>query len=254
MKNCYVITSAIEVDNAHLLKEDQIRSILSTADRLADTQRSIECILRNDENATIFVVDVSATNFEQDLSRDKNVCYIHLETSNPKLAQQCRSHPSKSWGEAMILLEFLKLYKSFVKINFDFLIKLSGRYYFTDIYCNDLQSDRTDKFLFKQPVFWDQSSLNYIPEYFLPSDMYVDGKLGGYYTVAYAVGNKQLDRFETVLFTCANMTDSYSKYFYVDVEYLLYKIFADLDLRKYVIETDWIIEGRGGQNGKYFRL
>lgn len=254
MKNCYVVTSAIEVDNAHLLKEDQIRTILSTTDRLTDTKKSVECILKHDKDATIFVVDISRTNFEAELTQDNNVRYIHLETHNHKLADQCRTHPSKSWGEAMILLEFLKLYKNFVKINFDYLIKLSGRYYFTDNWMNDLSPEHTDNFLFKNPVFWDQSSLGYIPEYFLPSDMYVGGKLGGYYTVAYAVGNKQLDRYETVMFTCASLTDSYSKYFYVDVEYLLYKIFCNLDLRKYVIQTDWTIEGRGGQNGKYFKL
>lgn len=254
MKNCYVITSAIEVSNLHLLKEDQIRTILNTEQRLSDTQKSIGCILQHDSEATIFVVDISQANFEQELSKNKNVCFIHLETHNPKLALQCRTHQSKSWGESMILLEFLKQYKSFLKINCDYLIKLSGRYYFTDTWLDDLQIDRVDNFLFKKPVYWDEANLNYIPEYFLPHDMYVGGKLGGYYTVAYAVGSKQLDRYETVMFTCANMTDQYSKYFYVDVEYLLYKIFSDLDLRKYVIETDWTIEGRGGQNGKYFKL
>jgi hypothetical protein len=49
------------------------------------------------------------------------------------------------------------------------------------------------------------------------------------------------------------MTQDYSKYFFVDVEYLIYRIFDLLNLKNDVLEVDWIVEGRGGQNGKYFR-
>ena len=254
MKNCYLITSAIEVDNKNLLKEDQIRSILTTDERLNDTEKTIESILERDPDATIFLVDISKTEFVELKDKFKNITYVHLESLNNKLAHHLRTHQSKSYGESMIILEFLKLYKDQIKNNFDYLIKISGRYYFTNDHLKDLNAENVDKFLFKKPVYWDRSSLYYIPEYFLPSDMYVDEKLGGYYTVAYAIGNTVLDRYETVIFACASLTDNYSKYFYVDVEYLIFKILRSFNLDEYILETDWIIEGRGGQNGKYFRI
>jgi len=49
------------------------------------------------------------------------------------------------------------------------------------------------------------------------------------------------------------MVDENSKYFYVDIEYIFYKIFNELELNNTIHLVDWIIEGRGGQNGKYFR-
>lgn len=254
MRNCYIITSAIEVDNQYYIKGNQIRSLLTTEERLADTEKSIQSILRWDSNATIFIVDISKTDFSNLQTKYSSVKYINLASELPDLANICRTHPSKSWGESMILLSFLAKYKNYIRENYDFLTKCSGRYYF----CNDLTSDfsieNIDKFLFKHPVRWDRAELHYLTENFLPSDMYVDNKFSGYYTVAYAVGNKQLDRYETVLFACAQMADRFSKYFYVDLEYLLYKIIGDFDLRKYVLEVDWTIEGRGGQNGKYFKM
>jgi hypothetical protein len=83
--------------------------------------------------------------------------------------------------------------------------------------------------------------------------MYVDDNLGGYYTVAYAVGAMQMNKYEIILNACCTMVDENSKYFYVDIEYIFYKIFNELELNNTIHLVDWIIEGRGGQNGKYFR-
>ncbi len=254
MKNCYLITSVIEVDNSNLLKYNQIRSLLSTEDRLSDTYKTLDCILKNDPDASIFLLDASKTYFKELLIKYPKLQYIHLESLNSILGNKVRTHPSKSHGECLMILEFLKKYKNIIKQNYDYLIKISGRYYFVDEYLNDLTKNNVDKFLFKKPVYWNKSDLIYLSDNYLPPEMYVDARLGGYYTVAYAIGNQQLDRYETAMFTCASMTDENSKYFYVDVEYLLYKIFTDFDLKNWVLETDWIAEGRGGQNGKYFRF
>jgi hypothetical protein len=254
MKNCYIVTSAIEVDNSHHIKDNQIRSLLSTEERLADTNITISSILERDPTATIFLVDISNTDFSILQKTHSTVKYIHLASEQPELAQLCRTHPSKSWGESMILSTFLAKYKNHVIENYDFLVKVSGRYYFSNDFTVDLCSDKVDKFLFKYPVRWDRAGLHYLSEKFLPSDMYVNDKLSGYYTVAYAVGKDRLNLYETVLYACTQMCDRFSKYFYVDVEFLLYKIIHDLGLHKHVVEVDWTIQGRGGQNGKYFKM
>jgi len=254
MRNCYLITSVIEVDNINLLKYNQIRTLLSTEDRLTDTYKTIDCIIENDPNASIFLLDASKTYYKELDVKYPTLQYVHLESINSILANKVRTHPSKSHGESIMLLEFLKKYKNKIKQNYDYLIKMVGRYYFVGKYIDDLTDANVNKFLFKKPVYWNKTDLTYLSDDYLPPEMYVEDKLGGYYTVVCAIGNQQLDRYETAMFTCASMTDENSKYFYVDVEYLLYKIFTDFDLKKWVLETDWVAEGRGGQNGKYFRF
>lgn len=254
MKNCYLITSVIEVDNTNLLKYNQIRSLLSTEDRLSDTYKTLDCIIKNDPNASIFLLDASKTYFKELSIKYPKIRYIHLESINSSLANKVRTHPSKSHGECIMLLEFLKQYKKIIVENYDYLIKMAGRYYFINEYLSDLTKNNVDKFLFKKPVYWNKSDLTYLSDEYLPPEMYIDDRLGGYYTVAYAIGNKQLNRYETTMFTASGMTDENSKYFYVDVEYILYKIFTDFDIKDLIVETDWVIEGRGGQNGKYFRF
>jgi hypothetical protein len=242
----------IEVDNQYTLKEKQIRSILSTDERLQDTIKTIECINRNDPHATIFLIEGSKTFFNVLLEKFQNLNYFHLEKVNPITANLVRTHQSKSFGECIMLLEFLKTHKSIIFNDYDYLIKLAGRYYFINDYLKDLTTENTNKILMKKSVYWNKSDLSYIPEYFLPNDMYVNDRLGGYYTVAYGIGKYQLNSYETMLFACAGMTDQHSKYFFVDVEYLIYKIFFDLKFSDRIVDTDWVIEGRGGQNGKYF--
>jgi hypothetical protein len=254
MKNCYLVTSLIEADNTFLLKKNQIRSILTTEDRFFDTIKTIDCIVENDSEAKIFLLDASKEYFEELIIKYPNLHYIHIEKTNPNLANNIRTHPSKSHGESLMILDFLKQYKNIIASEYDYLIKLSGRYYFVGNYLNDLNEKNINKFLFKKPVFWNKKDLTYLSEEYLPTEMYIGDKLGGYYTVINAIGNTQLNKYEIAMFACASMTDTYSKYFYVDIEYLLYKIFSDFEFKNNVIETNWTVEGRGGQNGKYFRF
>lgn len=252
MKNCYLITSVIEVDNSYELKERQIRTVLTTEERYSDTIKTIDSIIDKDPSAEIFLLDASKTHYAALKEKYNNLQYIHLEIINPAIANIVRTCKSKSYGECLMILEFLKSYKTVIS-EYDHLIKLSGRYYIVNDYLRDLSDQTIDKFVFKQPVFWNKSDLYYLSDSFLPHDMYVDEKMGGYYTVGYAVGRNQIDRYEMVMFACVGMTQENSKYFYVDVEYLLYKVFNKLNLQNMIVEVDWTIEGRGGQNGKYFR-
>jgi hypothetical protein len=226
---------------------------LSVEDRLQDTIQTLECIFRHDSNAVVFVIEGSRTFFNDLVDKFPTINYIYLESINPRVAEIVRTHKSKSHGENLMLLEFLRLHKSQVLENYDFLIKLSGRYYFCNEYMGDLVEKNSNKFLFKKPVSWNKQNLTYIAEYFLPHDMYINDVLSGYYTVAYSVGKSQINKYEMILNACTNMTSELSKYFYVDIEYLLYKAFVDLELKDDVVEIEWVIEGRGGQNGKYFR-
>jgi hypothetical protein len=252
MKNCYLITSIIEVDNTNLLKEGQIRSLLTSEERYQDTLKTINSIVDKDPDAKIFLLEASKTYYQEIANNYTNVEYIHLDTISPSVANIVRTTKSKSHGECIMILEFLKSHRSIIA-EYDHLIKLSGRYYIVNDYLKDLSDITVDKFVFKSPVYWNKKDLGYLSEYCLPHNMYVDDKLGGYYTVTYAVGKNQLDKYELVIFTCASMTQDYSKYFFVDVEYLLFRAFNLLHLHNHVVEVDWIIEGRGGQNGKYFR-
>jgi hypothetical protein len=252
MRNCYLITSVIEVDNSYNLKDSQIRSVLSTEERYSDTIKTIDSIVEREPAARIFLLEASKTYFQELASKYPNLEYVYLESINANIANIVRTAKSKSYGETIMILEFLKLYKSAV-MKYDNLIKLSGRYYIINDYLKDLNAETIDKFIFKTPVYWNKKDLSYLSEYCLPHNMYVDDKLGGYYTVAYSVGKNQLDRYELLIFTCASMTQDYSKYFFVDVEYLIYRIFDLLNLKNHVLEVDWVVEGRGGQNGKYFR-
>jgi hypothetical protein len=252
MKNCYLITSIIEVDNANELKKGQIRSVLTTEERYSDTVKTINSIVEREPNAKIFLLEASKPYYSELAIKYSNLEYIHLESTSPDTANTVRTTKSKSYGESIMILDFLKSHKTVI-LEYDHLIKLAGRYYIVNDYLKDLSDKTVDKFIFKHPIYWNKLDLGYLPEYFLPHNMYEDNKLGGYYTVAYTVGKKQLDRYELIMFTCASLTQEHSKYFFVDVEYLLYRIFNLLDLRNHVVEVDWAVEGRGGQNGKYFR-
>jgi hypothetical protein len=234
------------------LKESQIRSVLTTEERYSDTIKTIDSIVERDSDAKIFLLEASKTYFQELASKYTNLEYIHLESISANIANIVRTSKSKSYGETIMILEFLKLYKSAI-MEYNNLIKISGRYHIVNDYLKDLSENTVDKFIFKTPVYWNKQDLGYLSENCLPHNMYVDDKLGGYYTVAYAVGKNQLDRYELLIFTCASMTQDYSKYFFVDVEYLIYRIFDLLNLKNDVLEVDWIVEGRGGQNGKYFR-
>lgn len=128
-KNLIIITSVINV-SSNKLSYTNTRSIYSSEERLNQTLESINSIKKYIENYYIVLVEGSELSIEYENILKSNVDYYYnISNSNYK---QYIDGISKGLGETSILLAYL-LSNHFIenKCNFNYIAKLSGRYYIT---------------------------------------------------------------------------------------------------------------------------
>jgi len=129
MKYLVLITSVINIPNTPL-SYTNTRSIYTKEERLEQTKKTIYSIQTKIPNALIFIVECSLLNEEEENFLSQNSNYF-LNLYNNEIIRQRVYGISKSLGEGTMTYNALT-YIQANNIQYDNLIKISGRYFLSD--------------------------------------------------------------------------------------------------------------------------
>jgi hypothetical protein len=129
MNNLVLITSVICTPNTPL-SYISVRSVYSHDERFEQTKRTIDSVKQKIPNLKILIVECSNLSFDQEDYLKKNSDYF-LNLYNDEKIRRNTSSISKSLGEGTMTLCALQ-YIIDNNIEFDNLIKISGRYWLSD--------------------------------------------------------------------------------------------------------------------------
>ncbi len=252
MKTAFLVTSTIDVNQDNPLTYSHTRSIFSKEERLKHTVFTIACLdlLSNNDN-TIFLIDASEnySYYRSILSYQKNLVYVSVKEEFPEAYALTRIHPNKSFCETLILIKFIEKYKKILD-NFDFMFKLSGRYFTDSSFASvPLDETHTNNLFFKVPM-----KFEWVDEW--PFEMVDrrkiqgDNKLYQYSSIMHGWTNSYLDRILDIYRVINTFTD-YQEGVKYDLETLLY--FFTREYEKDILEVDWKVYGWEGVSGSFMR-
>lgn len=250
MKKAFIITSVIDIDNNSPLTYSNVRSVFSKDERLRQTIFTITSLdLVSDKDTTIFLVDLSDTEDTHlsMLNYQKNLVYIHVKKEFPEILNVCRTHKNKSHAECLLLATFMKKYKD-VLSKFDYLFKISGRYFFDKSFNLSLfDQQNKDKLFFKQPLKWTWND-NWNYQLVDQRSIQQDNFLYQYSTVLFGWGSDNYDLMNNLFYQMAKVLNEQLHY---DIETLIH--FFTRPYKDRLIETDWIVYGWNSTNGVFLR-
>ena len=254
MKLVYLIGSCIQFSNDYVVKWSSQRSYFNEEQRLIQTIDSVRNIKGNDPDAVIYLIDASEKEFPELVELQTQVTgfrYVQLHKLNPTLSTTVRTHRSKSHGECLIFLEFLRHHKEELR-EFDYIVKLSGRYQINRATFNkDFLDSNLDKFYFIGPYYWEYEQWKHIAEY-TPKDLvYENNNKISILTMLYVVGQRLIDRWELCLAAAANLTDYTQKMHFIDIEFVFYYILRQFNLWSNVELLPWQVDGFCGATGVF---
>jgi len=145
-KVLFIIGSTIVTDNTKPLSYSNVRSIFSAEERFKQTLYSIESIKTRLPNAYVMIADNSETFPDT---------YMDMLKTKANHVYRCYSPETtssiyKAKGEAGCLLSALEEVKR-LKLSYDYMFKLSGRYYLTDRFDLNNYLNGQDKVGFFKP-------------------------------------------------------------------------------------------------------
>lgn len=252
MKKAILVTSVIDIDNSYPLTYSSTRSFFSNEERLRQTiftLTSLDLVMDND--TTIFLVDASenSDHYKSLLGYQRNIVYVDVRKEFPDVYNLIKTHPHKSYCEVTLQLNFYNRYKDILK-DYDFLFKLSGRYFFdSNFNFNLCVEENKDKFFFKHPITFDWSD-NWGYSMVDRRSVQGDNKLRQYSSVLYGWGQNNHERMLDIYRGISEFTRNPNTYHY-DVETLLY--FFTRQYEENIIETDWKVLGWTGVDGTFLR-
>lgn len=252
MKKAILVTSVIDVDNDYPLTYSKVRSAFTNEERLRQTIFTIASLDHViDDDTTIFLVDASSNPdaYKNVFSYQRNLVYVDVAKEFPQVYKLIRTHPHKSFCEAMLQINFFTKYKEVLK-EYDYFFKMSGRY-FTDgtfnlSLCNEVN---LNKCFFKNPMkfewndAWGYSLVDRRTEQ-------GDNTLRQYSTVLYGWGKEKHERMIDIFRVIAEFTNNKTTIGY-DIETLIY--FFTRPYEQEIIETGWIVYGWTGVDATFLR-
>jgi|688.fasta_scaffold73230_3 hypothetical protein len=259
MKLVYLIGSCIQFSNDYVVKWSSQRSYFNEEQRLAQTIESVHNIKSNDPDSVIYLIDASEKEFPELVELQSQVIglrYVQLHKLNPTLSTTVRTHRSKSHGECLIFLEFLRHHKEELR-EFDYIVKLSGRYQINkETFTKECLDPDNDKFYFIGPWYWQWEEWKHIADY-TPKDMVYEGNNKiSVLTMLYVTGQNLLDQLEIILAAAASFTDWTQKMHYIDIEFVFYYLIKKLNLSDRIKLLPWQVDGFCGATGvfRYIKL
>ncbi len=243
MKTAFFITSIIEVTNFPLTY-NPIRSIFGPKERLDHTLKTIDSIVQNC-NATIYLIELSKNwqPYEQIFSKYPNLKFISVLEHFPEIHHEVTTHANKSRCETLVTKCFLEKFCKELK-EFDFLIKLSGRYCIESGF--SLNQIDKNKMVFKRPWSWTwKDEWNY-HEVKLPGS----DKLSQYCSVIFGWGQDHYDKMLAIYQTMSEKLSMPHMQHY-DIETWLY--YLTRPYQEYILELDWTVNGLLGPTGEKIR-
>jgi len=245
----------IEVDNSYPLTYSKVRSFFKLEDRLRHTIFTVAALDHiADEDTTIFLIDASTSqkakgHIIDSFAYQKNLVYIDASEEFTDTVNLIRTHPNKTHCETLLLLNFLNKYRERLS-EFDFFFKISGRYFFDSSFNLSLcVEENKDKFLFKHFTEYDWNN-DWRYEIVDRRAIQGDNNIRQYSSVLYGWGKSNHERMLDIYRVIAEFTDN-SKTLHYDAETLLY--FFTREYEKNIIETDWLVYGWSGVNGKFLK-
>lgn len=252
MKKAFIVTSAIEVDNNYPLTYSKTRTHFDSVDRFRHTAFTVASLdgIR-DPNVTIYIVDASENwqSYAGVLGYQRNLKFVSVKEEFPEIFHTVRTHKNKSHCESLMLTKFIEKYKTELE-QYDYLFKLSGRYFIDSSFNSELLTpENRDKLFFKNPLKFDwNESWNY--SMVDRRSIQGDNKLYQYSSVLYGWGKENTDRILDIYRVITIFTNHPTGIIY-DVETLLY--FFTREFEDKVIETNWIVYGWDGTGGNFLR-
>jgi len=249
MKKAVIITSCIEVDNNYPLTYSNLRAAHNTDQRYQQTLETLyNCMCNFDKDTHYFLVDVSLNpeQFEQGFNFVPNFHFIKIKDEFPEILESVRTHPNKTYCETTFLGLFLEKYKDQL-LEFDFFIKLSGRYQISDNFDVKFFNRNTPRgFYVKEKLEWEWFD---VWKYDLVDrrTLQNNNKLYQYCTVIYGWSKEYFNSNIEILKEMSRIcgVEWGLKY---DMETLLY--FLTRPYEDNVYEQPWVIEGLIGTNGQ----
>lgn len=252
MKKAVIITSSIDVDNNYELTYSHKRSHFNSEERLRQTTYTVASIdSRFDKKTKIFLIDTSpdCTALRIGLSYQQNLEVISVKETFPEIYDIVRTHANKSHCESTLLYKLIS-YKFSELSSYDYVFKLSGRYFIDSSFNFDfINESNLDKFLFKNPLSFDWID-SWPLEIIDRRAAQNNNKLYQYSSVFYGVGKEKLKYLLDIYRAVSHITGTEKGRWY-DLEGLLY--FLTREFEKDIIETDWLVYGWDGTGGNFLR-
>ena len=253
VKKAIIITSCIEVDNNHPLTYSKTRSAFSNAERWRQTIASVASIdsATHGKDTTIYLVDASeqCNTYRQALSYQSNLKVISVKEEFPEIFEIVRSHSNKTFCECTILKNFITKYQTELAEH-DFIFKFSGRYFLDSSFdVNMLEEYSTDTLLFKRAMAYEWNDGWGYQMVDLRSEQ-GDNTLRQYSTVLFGFGSQQINNMLNMFGKTIDLLSNQNMLHY-DHETLIY--YYTRSLKDYVVETDWIVYGFHGADGRFVR-
>lgn len=252
MKTAFIISSTINVDNQYPLTYSSVRSYFSAEERLRQTQFTINSIAQatKEEDTTIYLLDSSPNwgEYLQQLIYQKNLRFISVAFDWPEVYDITRSHANKTRCESLMMSNFLNKHSKELE-EFDYVFKMSGRYFINSSFNMNIIENNPDKIFYKKYLEHEwQDHWGY--EMVDQRGLQGDNKLRQYCSVLFGWGKKYQKNFADLYTAMASITDRPNMQHY-DIETLGY--FLTRPWAHDIIETDWIVNGWHGPDGKFVR-
>lgn len=252
MNKAYIITSCIETNNSCPLTYSPIRSAFSAEERFRQTIFTLTALdFVADANTKIYLIDSSENweMYQQALSYYPNLTYVSVKKQFPDVFNLCHYHTNKSYAEALTIANFLTNFREELK-QFDYFIKLSGRYFFDSHFNTEIFNEsNTDKLFFKNPLefeFDDTWNFQMVDR----RQIQGNNKLYWYCSGMFAWGKqyheKIMDIFRVIPVILNHPSGSHYQF-----ETLLY--YFTREFSKDIIHTDWKIIGFDSVSANFLR-
>jgi len=245
MNKAIVVASSIETREGRFTYSNT-RSFFNEEERSRQTYSSIVSLIDCMPDAKIFLVD-SSDNYKKHIVNFNiipNVEFIPVKQIAPEVCDIANTHHNKSYCESLLLNTFYRTFKKQLK-NYDYVIKATGRYMYTNFDSRFFTKENVDKWFFKKHLKfeWDDK-WNY--HYIDNRKAQNDNKLRQFCTVLYGFGSQNLDKMIDIndaVMHCINYNHCW------DIETLSYYLTRSFEPN--VIETDWIVTGWDGVSGRF---
>jgi hypothetical protein len=247
MNNIVIVGSSIQPREGKFTYS-QTRSLFDTEERFRQTFFTINSIRNSLPNAKIVIVDSSNDyrNYFVQLSILKNVDYIPLKELSYSAFEEVNTHYNKSYCESLLLNTYYRTAKKDL-LNYDYIIKATGRYFYFDFNDSLFNESNLDKMFFKKPLrfVWNDAWNYWMVDRRTAQQ---NNLLHQYCTVLYGFGAQHLEKMIDINEAAMNFMGSVEMKHY-DIETLSYYLTRPYEDR--IIETDWRVSGWDGVSGKF---
>lgn len=249
MKLAFFISSAINLDSTvnQGFSYSNKRTQFNSDERLRQTQFTINSINLVCPDSTIYLFD-SSTNAEEysnKLSYVRNLKFIPLIKLDKDTATITRSHPTKGYCEALGTELFLKNYIEELS-EYDFITKVSGRYYYASFDNKFFNQENKNSYLVKQIKNWDWNE-----NWQYPNFLNINGKLFWSATQTYAIGKNQIQNFYNNFSKITNYyRDNEQNSNHIDFECLMYYFVLR---NQNLVEIPWSVGGWTSAKGDFIQ-